>query len=266
MFEKKWSDEQNKKILELHGRIPNSEIAKQFNTTSTNISKRVSYLKKLKKKQKKKSKKVKYPYVKKNYKKEREIEVATAPSHSEADEFIKEYKKEFQPINESLNQKIPEEKESENEEVEIESEHKEIQSDNINKIDWTGTSKPITLLLDARFKANNLAPMSDEEKQHFSDAINEVLRIRAEYFFKYADLCNLGLATFSIFTPRIMEFLERKKQNKSEIEQSATQDLTKSKISVSQSPKKEIKEDIIDEKAEADKRYIELTEGLTHVK
>ena len=48
-FEKKWSDEQNEEILELHGRISNKEIGEKFGISAANVSKRVSYLKKLKK-------------------------------------------------------------------------------------------------------------------------------------------------------------------------------------------------------------------------
>lgn len=247
-FKKKWSDEQNERLLELHKRVSNKEIAKEFNITPTNVSKRISYLKKLNKKQKKK--KVNFPLVKKNYKSdqkeisktskpEKRIEVLTAPLHDNADELMKDYQ--TNPINQ-------EEPEEETPEI-LENEEPMSES---RKVKWTGVSNSLTLILDKRFIANKLAPLTEDEKTHLSKTLNEVLELRAEFFFKYADLVSLGIAGFSIMTPRLLEFFDRKKKETTSSE--ANKDLTIKEIP--QAPP------VIDEQAEAQKRYAEAMEKV----
>src|SRR3989339_511481 len=207
VFEKKWTEEQNKELLELHGRISNKEIAEKFNISPTNVSKRVSHLRKLEKRiMKKKSK------AEKKYQSNKEIEVMTAPSHNNADELMKEYK--VDPIN----------KEKAEEKAEDKTSQKESHED--SKLNWDGVANTITIILDKRFITNDLAPLTDEEKQLFANALNEALRLRAQFYFQYADIFNLALASFAIMSPRILEFLDRKKRTNQEAQTAATIDLS----------------------------------------
>ena len=96
----------------------------------------------------------------------------------------------------------------------------------VQQINWSGVSGTITHILDLRFKNNGLTPFSDEEKELFDNAINEVLRIRAQLLMKNADLINLGLATFVVLMPRITEFLDRKKQIKNPPTQVTSQEVS----------------------------------------
>ncbi len=230
MFEKKWSDEQNKEILGLHGRISNKEIAEKFGISASAVSKRVSHLKKLGEKL---NLRKKSPVGKDIGSK---VEVLTAPSHDNADELMKEYK--VEPINNEFHEKIDVKKE-------------EVEDNKGGLLNWTGVSSTITTILDKRFVANGLEPLTNEEKELFADALNKTLEIRAKYYFQYADIVNLGLAGFSIMTPRILEFLERKNKAKKEIETSATIDFT-------EKPEEAPQIKIIDEQAEATRRYQEM--------
>ncbi len=250
VFKKKWTDEQDKRILELHKRISNEEIAKEFKITSKAVSKRVSYLKKLNPKQKKKIKKPGKKDIKKGSKsdikksKEKRIEVIEAPTHENADELRKEY--ETKPINSEEPQETPME---ETQEEILES---ETPTPEVPQVNWTGVSNTITAILDKRFVVNGLAPLTDEEKALFSDATNQVLELRAKFYFQYADIFNLGLAGFSILTPRILEFLDREKQKKITKEASTNLDLTEKTPEI---PK------IVDEKAEAQRRYDKMVQS-----
>ncbi|MCK4997150.1 winged helix-turn-helix domain-containing protein [Candidatus Pacearchaeota archaeon] len=238
-FKKTWTDEQNEELLDLHGRISNKEIAKKFNISSDNVSKRVSYLKKQKNKQvKPKSQSKKNSQKKPKSQSSEKIEVLAAPTHDNADELMKEYK--VDPIN---NEEFAEEPQEENIQEEPQEETREG-----SQVNWTGVSDTITTILDKRFVANDLTPLTDEEKLLFASALNQTLEIRAQFFFKYADVLNLGLAGFAIMSPRILDFLDRKKQSKHETATSANLDLTDPE------PQK-IK--VVDEKVEADRRYAE---------
>jgi hypothetical protein len=245
VFEKKWTDEQNKKVLESYKRISAEELAKELNTNSKNVRQRFYYLKERESKRKKKNKKIAF-IGKKIPKREipntehglevigvDDFEIKEAPHSQSADEFTKEYQTE--PLN------------KEEEILENEKPAKELP-----QISWKGFSKTITKILEKRFIANNLAPLTEEEKDLFSDATNQVLELRAKFYFQYADIANLGLATFTILTPRILEFLERKKQYQEKT--IANQDLTIKEIP------QEVQ--VIDEQAEATKRYLEATQKI----
>ena len=232
VFKKKWTDEQNKEILELHKRVSNEEIAKKFNISTINVSKRVSYLKKLEKKQAKpKPKTRKKSQTKPKSQASEKIEVMTAPTHDNADELAKEYQ--VDPINRE---------EIEDVEEEIETKEEPQEETQGGQVNWTGVSDTITLLLDKRFIANDLAPLTGEEKQLFANALNQALEIRAQFFFKHSDLLNLGLAGFAIMSPRIFEFLDRKKETAT-----ASADLIVP-VDPQEAP-------VIDEQAEANKRF-----------
>jgi len=233
VFEKKWTDEQNKEILDLHKRISNDEIAKKFKISATNVSKRISYLKKLEKKQtKSKPKKKSQPKAKSQ--KNEKIEVMTAPTHDNADELMKEYQ--VDPINKEESEEVEEEKTKEEPQEETQG----------GQVNWTGVSDTLTIILDKRFVANELAPLTEEEKKLFASALNQTLELRAQFYFQYADVVNLALAGFAIMSPRIFEFLDRKKQA-TESTATATVDLS--------APEAPQEAPVTDELAEATKRF-----------
>ncbi|MEK6760706.1 MAG: hypothetical protein AABX93_02170 [Nanoarchaeota archaeon] len=240
-FKPKWTEEQNKRILELHEKdVSDADIAKELNSDEKKIRGRIYFLKDKEKKRlkkekaivKKQQKAVMPPKVKSET--ASEIHVSEAPIHPEAESIRQKYLE--NPENENLpdenTSEIPKEKEiampnNENEQT---------------KIDFSGVANTITTILDKRFVNNDLKPLTQEEKDLFSKALNEVMIKRMEYYFKYGDIINLGLAGLAIFTPRILENLEKKKNKTENSSQSKVEMITPAKT-------------ISEEQSEAQRRY-----------
>ena len=217
-FEKKWTDEQNKRILEIKDKSEIETLAKEFNVTPKIISQRIYYLNG-KEKTRLKKEKAKLNAEKKNNSSSKaksdtssEISVSEVSPKEEADEMQNKYlDNTSQETSENSNEAI---REGSGDSTQSPSPKSTEEISSVQQVNWSGVSGTITHMLDLRFKNNGLTPFSDEEKELFDNAISEVLRIRAQLLMKNADLINLGLATFVVLMPRITEFLDRKKQNK----------------------------------------------------
>jgi len=251
-FPKTWTEEQEKTLLEKYKSSKIEDLAKELNKTPKALRQKYSSISKKKKKISKK------PIEKKET--SSFIPVSQAPIKEEGEEMQQAYLEDT-----SFSENFSEETELNN--------LKEVKEENTSApmsdseepsreefvMDWEIFSQSITLMLDERFKSNGLTEMSEKEKEHFSRAMNIVLNNRAKLIGQYSDVIGLGIATFSIFSPRIMQFVGRKKKEKEKSnDPTAHIDLENSTTSVNQTPTK--KEIVIDEKAEAEKRYLEMVE------
>lgn len=249
-FEKTWTEEQEKRILELSDlKVSPKEISNELGKTEKAVIQKIySLKKKIKKSQTKKPKKEKFSEEVQS----QDILVAQVPVKEEAEEMQKAY---FESDFSNSDASSLENKDF-NSQIKMQEKPKLEEMQEVS-MDWSVFSNSISSIIDQRFISSKLTPLTDEEKIQFSIALNEVMKRRAKLFGQYADVMALGVTIFSIFTPRLMDFFNRKKIKREKINESANLDLTKSEKIFSQTS---LKEEIIDEKLEAEKRYKEMVE------